>query len=85
MVLSSDPKAWVPVKLALLKLQAHAWLEERIQAENGLWWAIRLWHAARSPDLMLAGACGVLLAVVVCLRGLVSLFALLDRPARGRA
>ena len=85
MVLSSDPKAWVPVKLALLKLQAHAWLEERIQAENGLWWAIRLGHAARSPDLMLAGACGVLLAVVVCLRGLVSLFALLDRPARGRA
>ena len=85
MVLSSDPKAWVPVKLALLKLQAHAWLEERIQAENGLWWAIRLGHAAQSPDLMLAGACGVLLAVVVCLRGLVSLFALLDRPARGRA
>ena len=86
MVLSADPKAWVPVKLALIKLQAHAWLEERIQAENrrlsGLWWARHLGNAARSPDLILAGACGVLLVVVVCLRGLVSLFALLDRPAR---
>lgn len=80
MVLSADPKAWVPVKLALWKLRAHRWIDENWTEGANLpgWagWASRhLGSVAAHPDLALAGLCGVLLAVVVAVRGLVSLFA----------
>ena len=87
MVLSADPKAWVPVKLALWKLRAHRWIDENwTEGANlgGAWWARHLRSVAAHPDLALAGVCGVLLAVVVALRGLVSLFAAFDPSTRAR-
>lgn len=88
MVLSADPKAWVPVKLALWKLRAHAWIDENwtdvIANLGGERWARHLGSVAAHPDLALAGVCGVLLAVVVALRGLVSLFAAFDPSTRAR-
>ena len=87
MVLSTDPKAWVPVKLALWKLRAHRWIDENwTEGANlgGAWWARHLGSVAAHPDLALAGVCGVLLAVVVALRGLVSLFAAFDPSTRAR-
>uniref|UniRef100_A0A7S0IBE6 Uncharacterized protein n=1 Tax=Micromonas pusilla TaxID=38833 RepID=A0A7S0IBE6_MICPS len=87
MVLSTDPKAWVPVKLALWKLRAHGWIDENwTEGANlgGARWARHLGSVAAHPDLALAGVCGILLAVVVALRGLVSLFAAFDPSTRAR-
>jgi TPR repeat protein len=42
MALSTDPKAYVPVKLALYKLQAHAWLLEKSKQSRFAAFLVRL-------------------------------------------
>ena len=69
-------------------LEAHAWIDENwtdvIANLGGERWARHLGSVAAHPDLALAGVCGVLLAVVVALRGLVSLFTAFDPSTRAR-